>query len=143
MIAPPILQRAAAAARTRQRLGALLVSVLVGVLVLASGGLIRQFLGEKYANVGLLSALWMAQAGLAFIKGIYATTLMTGQSGFKDLSRIALLTLAATVVAMLLACTTPHPESIVLALVVLELFQVHLIRRQRHLLQDQRCPAFN
>ena len=124
-------------------IGALLLSAGVGALVLASGDLIRQFLGEKYANVGLLSALWMAQAGLAFIKGIYTATLMTGQSGFKDLSRIALITLATTVVAMLLACATPHPESIVLALVALELFQIHLIRRQRHLLQDQRCPAFN
>jgi O-antigen/teichoic acid export membrane protein len=119
------------------------LSVLVGIVVCFSGELIRMLFGAKYANLKLLTLLWTAQTGLAFVKGIYAATLMTGDTGFKDLSRIGVITLAATVVVMLIASATPYSESIVLALVFLEVVQIILIRRKRNHMQVLRCQASN
>ncbi|MEY4906300.1 MAG: hypothetical protein RL260_18 [Pseudomonadota bacterium] len=119
------------------------LSVLVGIVVYFFGDLIRFLFGDKYANLKMLTLLWTAQTGLAFIKGIYAATLMTGDTGFKDLSRIGVITLAATVVVMLIASTTLYSGSIVLALAFLEVVQIALIRRKRFHMQVQRCPAFN
>jgi O-antigen/teichoic acid export membrane protein len=122
---------------------AAMLSILVGIVVYFFGDLIRFLFGEKYANLRILTLLWTAQTGLAFIKGIYAATLMTGDTGFRDLSRIGVITLATTVVVMLIASTTPYSASIVLALAFLELVQIGLIQRKRHHMQVQRCPAFN
>lgn len=119
------------------------LSVLVGIVVCFSGDLIRVLFGDKYANLRLLTLLWTAQTGLAFIKGIYAATLMTGDTGFKDLSRIGVITLAATVAVMLIASATPYSEAIVLALVVLEIVQIVLIRRKRYHMQLLRCQVSN
>ena len=121
--------------------GAAALSVSVAVVIGLSGDLVHHIFGEKYANLRVLNLLWTAQTGLAFIKGIYAATLMTGDSGFKDLSRIGVITLAATVVAMLLASMTQHSESIVLALVFLEIFQIALIQRSRHHMRTLRCQV--
>jgi O-antigen/teichoic acid export membrane protein len=119
------------------------LSIAMGVMVYFFGDLIRMLFGAKYANLRFLTLLWTAQAGLAFIKGIYAATLMTGDTGFKDLSQIGVITLIATVAVMLIASTTPHSGSIVLALALLEVIQIILIRRKRHHMQEQRCPVFN
>jgi O-antigen/teichoic acid export membrane protein len=119
------------------------LSVLVGIMVCFSGDLIHIIFGEKYANLTLLTLLWTAQTGLAFIKGIYAATLMTGDTGFKDLSRIGVTTLAVTVIVMLVASATPYSESIVLALVFLEVIQIFLIMRKRNQMQVLRCQASN
>lgn len=119
------------------------LSVLAGILILISGDLIQIFFGEKYSNLRLLTLLWTAQTGLGFIKGIYAATLMTGGRGFRDLSRIGVITLAATVVAMLVASATPHSESIVLALVALEIFQITLIRHKWLQMQKLRKKVSN
>lgn len=119
------------------------LSVLVGVMLYFSGDVIRIIFGEKYASLTLLTLLWTAQTGLAFIKGIYAATLMTGDTGFKDLSRIGVTTLAVTVIVMLVASATPYSESIVLALVFLEVVQIVLIRRKRNHMQVLRCQASN
>lgn len=122
-------------------LGAAALSVTVAVVIGVSGDLVHHFFGEKYANLRVLNLLWTAQTGLAFIKGIYAATLMTGDNGFKDLSRIGVVTLAATVIAMLLASMTHHSESIVLALVFLEMLQITLIQRSRHHMRTLRCQV--
>lgn len=122
-------------------LGAAALSVAVAVVIGVSGDLVHHFFGEKYANLRVLNLLWTAQTGLAFIKGIYAATLMTGDNGFKDLSRIGVVTLAATVIAMLLASMTHHSESIVLALVFLEMLQIALIQRSRHHMRTLRCQV--
>lgn len=122
-------------------LGAAALTVGVAVMIAVSGDLVHRFFGEKYANLRALNLLWTAQTGLAFIKGIYAATLMTGDNGFKDLSRIGVVTLAATVIAMLLASMTHHSESIVLALVFLEMFQIALIQRSRHHMRTLRCQV--
>jgi O-antigen/teichoic acid export membrane protein len=122
---------------------AVVVSILIGVTLYFFGNLIHILFGEKYANLKMLPLLWTAQAGLAFIKGIYATTLMTGDSGFKDLSRIGVITLVATVVVMGVACATPYSTAIVLALVTLEIIQIALINRKRHNMKVQRCSAFS
>jgi O-antigen/teichoic acid export membrane protein len=119
------------------------LSVLVGIAICFSGDLIRILFGAKYANLRLLTLLWTAQTGLAFIKGIYAATLMTGDSGFKDLSQIGIISLVATVVVMIIAIMTPYPESIVLALVILEGLQIVLIRRKRYHMQTLRCQVSN
>ena len=121
--------------------GVLILSLLVAALILLANDLVQKFFGEKYANLQVMNMLWTAQAGLAFIKGIYAATLMTGDSGFKDLSQIGIVTLAATVVAMLLASMTPYSESIVLALVLLEILQIILIQRRRHHMRILRCQV--
>ena len=107
------------------------------------GDLIRVVFGEKYANLQTLTLLWTAQTGLAFIRGIYAATLMSNDVGYRDLSQIGIITLAATVIVMLVASTTPYAASIVLALTFLELLQIALILRRRHHMQVRRCPAFN
>lgn len=125
----------------RSVVGAAALSVGVAVLISVSGDLVHRFFGEKYANLRTLNLLWTAQTGLAFIKGIYAATLMTGDNGFKDLSRIGVITLIATVIAMLLASMTHHSESIVLALVFLEMFQIALIQRSRHHMRTLRCQV--
>lgn len=122
---------------------AVTLSVLVGILIYFFGDLIRILFGAKYAELKLLTILWTAQTGLAFVKGIYAATLMTSDTGFKDLSRIGVITLAATVVAMLIASATPYSASIVLALAVLEAIQIGLILRKRHHMQVQRCQTSN
>jgi len=122
-------------------LGAAALSVGIAAVIALSGDLVNRFFGEKYANLRVMNFLWTAQAGLAFIKGIYAATLMTGDNGFKDLSRIGVITLAATVIAMLLASMTPHSESIVLALVFLEIVQIALIQRSRHHMRTLRCQV--
>jgi O-antigen/teichoic acid export membrane protein len=122
---------------------AAMLSILVGIVVYFFGDLIRFLFGEKYANLRILTLLWTAQTGLAFIKGIYAATLMTGDTGFRDLSHIGVITLATTGVVMLIASTTPYSESIVLALAFLELVQIGLIQRKRHHMQVQRCPVSN
>lgn len=119
------------------------LSVLVGVVVYFFGDLIRILFGEKYANLRILTIFWTAQTGLAFIKGIYAATLMTDDTGFKALSRIGVITLCATVIAMLIACATPYSTSIVLALAFLEVIQIGLISRKRYHMQVQRCSAYN
>ena len=121
--------------------GVIALSIVVAAVIILAGDLIHRFFGEKYANLRLLNMLWTAQTGLAFIKGIYAATLMTGDSGFKDLSHIGIFTLAATVIAMLLASMTPHSESIVLALVLLEILQIVLIQRRRRQMRILRCQV--
>lgn len=128
----------------RKSVGAAMVlSVLAGITLYFSSNLIQVIFGEKYANLQLLTLLWTAQTGLAFIKGIYAATLMTCDTGFKNLSQIGIMTLVATVIAMLIASATPYSESIVLALVFLEIVQVVLIRRKRHHMQILRCQVSN
>ena len=124
-------------------LAAAALSMLVAALVYFFGDLIRLLFGDKYANLKTLTLLWTAQTGLAFIKGIYAATLMTGDTGYKDLSRIGVQTLATTVIAMLVASTTPYPGSIVLALAFLELVQIALINRKRLQMQVLRCSVSN
>lgn len=119
------------------------LTVLVGLLLGASSSLIPVLFGAKYANLQFLTLVWTAQSGLAVIKGIYAATLMTGDAGYKDLSHIGIITLAATCVLMLAASATPYPEAIVLALVLLELFQIILIRRKRQQMQELRCQVSN
>jgi hypothetical protein len=66
---------------------------------------------------------------------------MTGDTGFRDLSRIGVTTLAVTVIVMLVASATPYYESIVLALVFLEVVQIFLIMRKRNQMQVLRCQA--
>jgi O-antigen/teichoic acid export membrane protein len=117
---------------------ATLLSISMGATVYFFDDFIRMLFGTKYSNLSTLTLLWTAQAGLAFIKGIYAATLMTGDAGFKDLSRIGVITLAATVVVMLIASAMPHSGSIVLALALLEIIQIVLIRRKRYRMQLQR-----
>ena len=122
---------------------ALALTVLEGGVLYFFGDLIRVVFGEKYANLQTLTLLWTAQTGLAFIRGIYAATLMSNDVGYRDLSQIGIITLAATVIVMLVASTTPYAASIVLALTFLELLQIALILRRRHHMQVRRCPAFN
>jgi O-antigen/teichoic acid export membrane protein len=119
------------------------LTVLEGVVLYFFGDLIRMVFGEKYANLQILTLLWTAQTGLAFIRGIYAATLMSNDLGYRDLSRIGIITLVATVIVMLVASTTPYAASIVLALTFLEVLQIALILRKRYQMQVQRCPAFN
>jgi O-antigen/teichoic acid export membrane protein len=111
---------------------AAMISILMGIVVYCFGDFIHLVFGEKYTNLRMLPLLWTAQTGLAFIKGIYAATLMTGDTGFKDLSRIGVITLAVTVVVMLIASTTPYAGSIVLALAFVEIVQIVLIQRKRY-----------
>jgi hypothetical protein len=87
---------------------------------------------EKYSNLNNLTSLWMLYAGSTFIKGIYAGALMTNNSGYRQLSRIATINLVAMICLMLLASRTSHPESIVVVLLLLELLQIALITRNRN-----------
>jgi len=147
----PRLSRWAAEARHEKLESTIRISVAVaaaltlleGVVLYFFGDLIRMVFGEKYANLQILTLFWTAQTGLAFIRGIYAATLMSNDAGYRDLSRIGVITLVATVIVMLVASTTPYAASIVLALTFLELLQIGLILRRRYHTREQQCPAFN
>lgn len=124
-------------------LSAAALSILEGAALYFSGDLIRVVFGEKYANLQVLTLLWTAQTGFAFIRGIYAATLMSSDVGYKDLSQIGIITLVGTFIVMFAASLTAYAASIVLALTALEVLQIALILRKRHHMQVQRCPAFN
>jgi len=118
---------------------AVLLSMLTGIAVYCFGDLIHLVFGAKYANLRMLSLLWTAQTGLAVIKGIYAATLMTDDMGFKDLSRIGVITLAVTVIGMLIASTTSNARlNRAGSGICGKFFQIILIQRRRYCLRTRR-----
>ena len=88
-----------------------------------------------------LTLLWTVQTGLAFIRGVFGSALMTSNTGYRQLSRIAAINLVAMVILMAGATRLGQPEAIVVALAVLEILQCLLIERVRRSQRDTRLSS--
>jgi O-antigen/teichoic acid export membrane protein len=120
---------------------ALLLTVGLGVLLWAFSDFIPRLFGEKYAALLTMSLLWTAYTGATFIKGIFGATLMTSDTGYRRLSRIAAINMVAMFVVMALAGWSGRAEAIIVALTVLEGLQIALMARSRHEQENVPCPA--
>ncbi len=121
-----------------------LAALLTGGMALAlwiGSDLIPRLFGDKYAALLPLTLLWTVQTGLAFIRGVFGSALMTSNTGYRQLSRIAAINLVAMVILMAGATRLGQPEAIVVALAVLEILQCLLIERVRRSQRDTRLSS--
>lgn len=133
---------------------ALLLTLGMGLLLWAGSDFIPRLFGDKYVSLLPLTLLWTLHTGLNFVRGIFGSTLMTSDTGYRDLSRIAAINLVAMIALMAVATGSGRPEAIILALAALEIFQTVLILRVRRTRRDDSprptpppenvpCPAQN
>jgi O-antigen/teichoic acid export membrane protein len=134
----------------QQRLDALIrQSLLIATALTAGLGLalwalsdgIPRLFGDKYAALLPMTLLWTLYTGATFVKGIFGATLMTSDAGYRRLSRIAAINLAAMPAVMVLAGWSARPAAIIVALTALEGLQIALMMRSRHEQENLPCPA--